>query len=93
MSLREKLERLDSPMGPPKESAQSFIQVRAADGPNGIARGPFPGPPPPMATGVTAFPNEIAVAATWDRDLAAGFGRPWQRSGEAKVCLKSSGPR
>jgi hypothetical protein len=93
MSLQEKLQRLDGPMGPQKEAGQSFFQVRAADGPNGIARGPFPGPPPPMATGVTAFPNEIAVAATWDRDVAAGSGRPWLRSGVVKDCLKSSGPR
>src|SRR5271163_3320237 len=60
MSLPEKLQRLDS--RPEPQKGAGFLQIRAADGPNGIARGPFPGPPPPSALGVTAFPNEIVVA-------------------------------
>ena len=75
MSLPEKLQRLDSGFESQNGAGQNFLRVRAADGPNGIARGPFPGPPPPMALGVTAFPNQIVVAATWDRDMAAQFGR------------------
>jgi len=89
MNLQEKLQRLDSPSGRPQQAGQSFFQVHAADGPNGIARGPFPGPPPPMAVGVTAFPNEIAIAATWDRDLAAEFGQAlageWRGKGLSQI--------
>jgi beta-glucosidase len=92
MSLQEKFERLDSPTGPPKEAGQSFFQIRAADGPNGIARGPFPGPPPPMAAGVTAFPNEIAVAATWDRDTAARFGQALAEEWRGKGLSQIIGP-
>jgi beta-glucosidase len=46
-----------------------------ADGPNGIAGGGlFPGPIPPRSLNVTAFPDVIALAATWDPDLAKRFG-------------------
>ena len=46
-----------------------------SDGPNGIAGGGlFPGPIPPRSLNVTAFPNVITLAATWDRDLAKRFG-------------------
>ena len=46
-----------------------------ADGPNGIAGGGlFPGPVPPRSQHVTAFPDVIALAASWDRDLAKRFG-------------------
>jgi beta-glucosidase len=92
MSLQERLQRLDSPMGTPQEAGESFFRVRAADGPNGIARGPFPGPPPPMAVGVTAFPNEIAVAATWDRDLAEGFGQALAEEWRGKGLSQIIGP-
>src|SRR5579862_1144676 len=45
------------------------------DGPNGIAGGGiFPGPVAPRSQNVTAFPNVIALAATWDRSLAQRFG-------------------
>jgi beta-glucosidase len=46
-----------------------------ADGPNGIAGGGiFPGPIAPRSLNVTAFPNVITLAATWDRSLARRFG-------------------
>jgi beta-glucosidase len=46
-----------------------------ADGPNGIAGGGiFSGPIAPRSLNVTAFPNVITLAATWDRSLAARFG-------------------
>jgi beta-glucosidase len=87
MSLPEKLQRLDS--RPEPQKGTGFLRVRAADGPNGIARGPFPGPPPPSALGVTAFPNEIVVAATWDRDMAAQFGsalaEEWRGKGLSEI--------
>ena len=82
MTLAEKLARLDG-------TNHTFLQLQFADGPNGIARGPFPGPPQPMALGVTAFPNEIGVAATWDRDLAAEFGaalgEEWRGKGLSEI--------
>ncbi len=82
MSLKEKLDRLDG-------ANHSFFMLKAADGPNGIARGPFPGPPAPMAVGVTAFPNEISVAASWDRQLAAEFGtalgQEWRGKGLSEI--------
>ncbi len=92
MSLPEKLQRLDGPFEPPKGVGQNFFQIRAADGPNGIARGPFPGPPPPMALGVTAFPTEIVVAATWDRDMAAQFGRALAEEWRGKGLSQIIGP-
>ena len=46
-----------------------------ADGPNGIAGGGlFPGPIPPRSLNVTAFPDVITLAATWDPALAKRFG-------------------
>jgi hypothetical protein len=75
MTLEQKIDYLGDPSGKTQPDKFSALQLRASDGPNGIARGPFPGPPPPIAVGVTAFPNEIGVAATWDRDLAASFGK------------------
>jgi beta-glucosidase len=46
-----------------------------ADGPNGIAGGGlFPGPIPPRSLNVTAFPDVITLASTWDRDLAKRYG-------------------
>ena len=45
------------------------------DGPNGIAGGGiFPGMLPPRSQHVTAFPNVVTLAATWDRDLAKRYG-------------------
>ena len=43
------------------------------DGPNGVSGG-WLGPPQPRQLKVTAFPNVITLAATWDRDLARRFG-------------------
>jgi beta-glucosidase len=89
MSLPEKLQRLDSPSGAQTGAGENLLKLRAADGPNGIARGPFPGPPPPSAIGVTAFPNEIVVASTWDRDMAAQFGtalaEEWRGKGLSEI--------
>jgi beta-glucosidase len=52
-----------------------LVAAPGADGPNGIAGGGlFPGPIPPRSLNVTAFPNVITLAATWDRDLAKRFG-------------------
>jgi beta-glucosidase len=75
MTLEQKIDYLGDPTGKAEPDKFSTLRLKASDGPNGIARGPFPGPPPPIAVGVTAFPNEIGVAATWDRVLAASFGK------------------
>ena len=90
MSLPEKLERLDSPPG--AQAGAGLLKVRAADGPNGIARGPFPGPPPPSALGVTAFPNEIVVASSWDRDMATEFGKALAEEWNGKGLSEIIGP-
>ncbi|HVW85769.1 MAG TPA: glycoside hydrolase family 3 C-terminal domain-containing protein [Bryobacteraceae bacterium] len=46
------------------------------DGPHGVAGRVRPGQaPPPGALGVTAFPNEHLLAATWDKNLAARVGK------------------
>ena len=45
-----------------------------------------------MAVGVTAFPNEIAVAATWDRDIAAGFGQALAEEWRGKGLSQIIGP-
>ena len=90
MSLPEKLERLDSPPG--AQAGAGLLKVRAADGPNGIARGPFPGPPPPSALGVTAFPNEIVVASSWDRDMATQFGKALAEEWNGKGLSEIIGP-
>ena len=90
MSLPEKLERLDSPPG--AQAGAGLLKVRAADGPNGIARGPFPGPPPPSALGVTAFPNEIVVASSWDHDMATEFGKALAEEWNGKGLSEIIGP-
>ena len=84
------MERLDSPPG--AQAGAGLLKVRAADGPNGIARGPFPGPPPPSALGVTAFPNEIVVASSWDRDMATQFGKALAEEWNGKGLSEIIGP-
>src|SRR5580698_5021034 len=61
MTLEEKIGHV---MERPKADRFAIPALNPADGPNGFARGPFPGPPRPSALGVTAFPNELALAAT-----------------------------
>jgi beta-glucosidase len=64
-----------------------------ADGPNGIAGGGlFPGPIPPRSENVTAFPDVIALAASWDRDLAKRFGRAVGEEFEGKGMAAVLGP-
>jgi beta-glucosidase len=86
MNLEEKISHV---MERPKADRFAIPALNAADGPNGFARGPFPGPPPPSALGVTAFPNEIALAATWDRNRASAFGKAlaeeWRGKGSSEI--------
>jgi beta-glucosidase len=66
----------------------------AADGPNGIADlSDLFGPPPAQrAVGVTAFPNVITLAATWDRNLSGRFGRALGREFRGKGLSGNLGP-
>jgi beta-glucosidase len=86
MSLEEKISHV---MERPKADRFAIPSLNAADGPNGFAMGPFPGPPRPSALGVTAFPNEIALAATWDRNRASAFGQAlaeeWRGKGSSEI--------
>ncbi|MCP5143992.1 MAG: glycoside hydrolase family 3 C-terminal domain-containing protein [Gammaproteobacteria bacterium] len=67
---------------------------RGGDGPNGIAdmSGLFGAPPDARAMQVTAFPNVIALGATWDRDLASRFGAAMGEEFHAKGMTSNLGP-
>ena len=86
MSPEEKLNHI---LERPKPDHFAIPPLNPADGPNGYAKGPIPGPPPPSALGVTAFPNEIALAATWDRNRASDFGQAlaeeWRGKGSSEI--------
>jgi beta-glucosidase len=45
------------------------------DGPYGLVAGGRGGAPNPLAQGTTTFPDELAVASTFDRDLAKRLGQ------------------
>jgi beta-glucosidase len=89
MTLEQKFIRLDHHFGPPPQGALDVPSVTGDDGPNGIAKGPFPGPPQPSAVGVTAFPNQIVLGASWNRELAGEFGKAmaeeWRGKGMAEI--------
>ena len=89
MTLDEKISQLAPSFGKPAENRFGILSLNANDGPNGWAKGPFPGPPQPSALGVTAFPNEIALAATWDRQRANDFGtalaEEWRGKGSSEI--------
>jgi beta-glucosidase len=89
MTLDEKIGQLAPSFGKPVQSRHGIPSLNPNDGPNGWARGPFPGPPQPSALGVTAFPNEIALAATWDRgwadELGAALAEEWRGKGSAEI--------
>ena len=89
MSLDEKISQLAPSFGKPATNRFGIPSLNPNDGPNGWAKGPFPGPPQPSALGVTAFPNEIALAATWDRQRASDFGaalaEEWRGKGSSEI--------
>lgn len=64
------------------------------DGPNGIATisDLLGGPLPARSTGVTAFPNVVTLAATWDRRLARRFGLALGEEFRAKGLSADFGP-
>ncbi len=82
-------EKINHILERPKPDRFEIPPLNPADGPNGYAKGPIPGPPPPSALGVTAFPNEIALAATWDRNRASDFGHAlaeeWRGKGSSEI--------
>ncbi len=91
MSLEEKLAHISTQGFGAKPQPDRFgiPSLNPNDGPNGFAKGPFPGPPSPSALGVTAFPNEIVLAATWDRQRASDFGKAlgeeWRGKGSSEI--------
>lgn len=89
MPLDEKITQLAPSFGKPPANRFGIPPLNPNDGPNGWAKGPFPGPPRPSALGVTAFPNEIALAATWDRKRATDFGtalaEEWRGKGSSEI--------
>ncbi|WP_162601545.1 glycoside hydrolase family 3 C-terminal domain-containing protein [Occallatibacter savannae] len=89
MALEDKISQLAPSFGKPTENRFGIPALNANDGPNGWAQGPFPGPAQPRALGVTAFPNEIALAATWDRQRADDFGtalaEEWRGKGSSEI--------
>ena len=82
-------EKINHILERPKPDRFAIPPLNPADGPNGYAKGPIPGPPHPSALGVTAFPNEIALAATWDRNRASDFGHAlaeeWRGKGSSEI--------
>jgi beta-glucosidase len=92
MSLEEKIRQLSGSADKQQQQRYGVPQLHASDGPNGMAMGPIPMPPAPMALGITAFPNEIALAASWDRTLAAKFGKALGEEWRGKGSLEIVGP-
>jgi beta-glucosidase len=92
MSLEEKIRQLSGSADKQQQQRYGVPQLHAADGPNGMAMGPIPMPPAPVAIGVTAFPNQIVLAASWDRALAAKFGKALGEEWRGKGSLEIIGP-
>ena len=74
MTLEEKLAELGGITGRSANKRLELFAGGGSDGPNGIAT---TGSGPPRARGkdVTAFANAVTRAATWNRDLAAQYGK------------------
>lgn len=73
MTLSEKLAELGGITG---SSSNSRLELKAgggSDGPNGIAT--MSGVPRPRGQNVTAFANAVTLASTWNRELAAQYGK------------------
>ena len=67
-----------------------------SDGPNGIRAGGLTIEQPPVTSGrsanATAFPNVIALGATWDRELARRFGEAVGEEFNGKGMASVTGP-
>lgn len=89
MTLEDKVSHLGVSFGKPQADRFGVPLLHPNDGGNGYARGPIPGPTLASAMGVTAFPNEIALAATWDRQRASDFGKAlgeeWRGKGSSEI--------
>lgn len=74
MTLEEKLAELGGITGRSANKRLGLIAGGGSDGPNGIATmgSDLPGS---RGRNVTAFANAVTLAATWNRDLAAQYGK------------------
>lgn len=75
MTPEEKAAEMSGITGQSRNERLGLIAGGGSDGPEGIAS--MLGAPAPGSRGanVTAFPNAVTLASTWDRELAAKFGR------------------
>src|ERR1700693_2542530 len=75
MTAEEKAAEMNGITGQSRNERLGLIAGGGSDGPEGIAS--MRGAPAPGTRGadVTAFANAVTLAATWDRDLAAKFGK------------------
>lgn len=75
MTPEEKAAEMNGITGQSRNARLGLIAGGGSDGPEGIAS--MRGAPAPGTRGadVTAFANAVTLAATWDRDLAAKFGK------------------
>jgi beta-glucosidase len=73
-----------------------LISPPGSDGPNGVIGGGIGAEQTPVTSGrsagVTAFPNVIALGATWDRDLARRFGEAVGDEFHGKGMTSVTGP-
>jgi beta-glucosidase len=74
MTLEEKLAELGGITGRSANKRLELVAGGGSDGPNGIAT-MGSGPPRARGRNVTAFANAVTLAATWNRDLAAQYGK------------------
>src|SRR5215472_16634747 len=73
MTPEEKQRELGGITGTGTNQRLGLIAGGGSDGPNGI--GTMGANPQPRGRDVTAFANAVTLAATWDRDLAARYGK------------------
>ena len=73
MSLEEKLAELGGITGRSANKRLELTSGGGSDGPNGVAT--MGTSPSARGRNVTAFANAVTLAATWNRDLAAQFGK------------------
>jgi beta-glucosidase len=74
MTLEEKLAELGGITGRSANERLGLASGGGSDGPNGVAT-MGSGPAQARGRNVTAFPNAVTLAATWDRELASRYGR------------------
>ena len=73
MTPEEKQRELGGITGLSANQRMGLASGGGSDGPNGIST--MRGNPQPRGRDVTAFANAVTLAATWNRDLAAQYGK------------------